>query len=775
MELNLKYLSLKSEKKKKKINHTLTLVNQRKNDFFNKQKNVKSYLKSLPNDEKLSEKINLRKLIKEAVKKDEEIRESEKNKKKKKYYIDSIAYTNDYLLFEPCNTIDIDTLYDKYHQRLDEQRDNKISSDFSFDNLEKANNEPVYKLLESMIFDELYQCFSKKECEDLINDFQEEIEKKKFLSILPGKNKKKKKRGRKVKNEFINSNQENLEKTKQEYINTVVKDKISELNSFPDENYEEEVRSETNKKEMFVKTENEANQNESIISENAKNDVFLQKMKKERKNINPEKKNNVIIDNSVTNYTTNYNIVIKDVPKEKTTIIAAEKTELIIKPDGQESRNSGEVQKIVKKMKNLDVTGIKNEDIMNILGNKTPIEKIHKNKEIILLENNPRITDKFEEKVKEKKIIKKIIKKKDNLKNILTSNNSVPKTENSSTSETVLLETNSSSIEILSDSPKSKENINSTSLNNESDFQYNHYLNYNSKFEVPKIVDYENFCYNTNSNIPELVLSQKEIKIINENYYNPFNFKECQFPMIDFPKNFGEKLHNLIIASSTQAVNFVKRRKHLKYYNVLYLCGQIKKCFNSEISVAIYGSYSTGTEIESSDIDISITLFSGLQKKKSVEMLITELYNYLSPLTGFENLCAITTASVPILKMIINSQKLNPNSIPSTLEKTKIDLTFDLADPKPIIEYTNAVLVSNPEIKPIFIMFKRLIKSNKYNSVFDGGLSSHSLFLMISSYFLLYKQHVCRFNFGEIFIDLLHFYGNFFKYSNTIIDITQKK
>ena len=193
MELNLKYLSLKSEKKKKKINHTLTLVNQRKNDFFNKQKNVKSYLKSLPNDEKLSEKINLRKLIKEAVKKDEEIRESEKNKKKKKYYIDSIAYTNDYLLFEPCNTIDIDTLYDKYHQRLDEQRDNKISSDFSFDNLEKANNEPVYKLLESMIFDELYQCFSKKECEDLINDFQEEIEKKKFLSILPGKNKKKKK------------------------------------------------------------------------------------------------------------------------------------------------------------------------------------------------------------------------------------------------------------------------------------------------------------------------------------------------------------------------------------------------------------------------------------------------------------------------------------------------------------------------------------------------------------------------------------------------------
>lgn len=727
MELNLKYLSLKFEKNKP--SNTLTLVNQRKMEFFNKQKNVKSYLKSLPNNEKLSEKINLRKIIKEAVKKEEEIREREKNKTKKKYYIDSLTYTNDYLLFEPCKTVDIDTLYDNYCQRLDKERNAKLSYEFSFNSLEKENKDPIYKLLELMIFDELYQCFCDKECDDLINDFQEEIKKKKNLNTPPGKNKKKKKKRKKVKNEIVSSNQENLKKTKQEHITGVDKEKIPKMDDCHGENYEEEVK----------KNENDTVQNEK---------------KKDVSKNNSSEKNSVIIDNSVTNYTTNYNIVIKDVPKEKISIIPGEKAELIVKLDDKKTVNRGEVQKIVKKMKNLDIK-----------------EKI--NKETKTLENNTRIDDKKEEKAKPKKII--IIKKKDNLKNIITSNTINQKTNNSITVETKLLETNSSSLEILSDTQISlKEPNNISSLTNTPDFKYNQYYNYNSIYKVPKIVDYENFAYNTNSNIPELILSQKEIKIIYENYYNPFNFKECTFPLIDFPKNYGEKIHNLIIESSTKAVNFIKRRKHLKYYNVLYLCGQIKKCFNSDVSVSIYGSYSTGTEIESSDIDISITLLSEIQKKKSIEMLIMELYNYLFSIAGFENLCAITTASVPILKMIINSEKLNPNNIPSNLEKTKIDLTFDLPDPKPIIEYTNAVLLSNPEIKPIFIMFKRLIKSNNLNSVFDGGLSSHSLFLMISSYFL-YKNHVSRYNFGEIFIDLLHFYGNFFKYSNTIIDITQKK
>ena len=55
--------------------------------------------------------------------------------------------------------------------------------------------------------------------------------------------------------------------------------------------------------------------------------------------------------------------------------------------------------------------------------------------------------------------------------------------------------------------------------------------------------------------------------------------------------------------------------KNFKYNNILYLCQKIKECFQCEIAIDIYGSYSTGMEIESSDIDISINLLEETKKK----------------------------------------------------------------------------------------------------------------------------------------------------------------
>ena len=109
--------------------------------------------------------------------------------------------------------------------------------------------------------------------------------------------------------------------------------------------------------------------------------------------------------------------------------------------------------------------------------------------------------------------------------------------------------------------------------------------------------------------------------------------------------------------------------KDLKYNNILYLCQKIKECFQCEISIEIYGSYSTGMEIESSDIDISINLINEEKiKNLSKEKLINDLNNFLSYDSKFENLIPITFTSVPILKLVINQHNI----------KTKVDLTFDL-------------------------------------------------------------------------------------------------
>ena len=259
------------------------------------------------------------------------------------------------------------------------------------------------------------------------------------------------------------------------------------------------------------------------------------------------------------------------------------------------------------------------------------------------------------------------------------------------------------------------------------------------------------------------------ISNLNNDEKNNVNFPT----KISKPKTNKELLHNIILKTSNSIISSLISIKDIKYTNILFLCNKIKQCFSSDLSLFIYGSYSTGTAINSSDIDISITLLSETQKEKTLEQLITDIYLYLSKIEGFENLNPITTASVPILKLIINSETLNTssNTKNSPIDKTKVDLTFNLPNPRQNIDYNNSKLKQYPEIKPLFLILKRLIKKSKLNSVFDGGLSSHSLFLMITSYIMIIKTNTHP-NLGDILIDLLHFYGNFFKYTNTIIDIT---
>ena len=266
--------------------------------------------------------------------------------------------------------------------------------------------------------------------------------------------------------------------------------------------------------------------------------------------------------------------------------------------------------------------------------------------------------------------------------------------------------------------------------------------------------------------IKEYKLTQKEIKKIKANFFNNNNFKSINIKPIQNPKKL-EKLHNLIITSITQMTNSLISIKELKYNNILYLCQKIKECFQCEISIEIYGSYSTGMEIESSDIDISINLINEEKiKNSSKEKLINDLNNFLSYDSKFENLIPITSTSVPILKLVINQYNI----------KTKVDLTFDLENTKNIINYYTNIIKKNPEIKPLTLIIKKLIHKNHLNKVFEGGLSSHSIFIMVASNIKLLKSNNNynnnKLNLGELLLDLLRFYGFVFNYTNTIIDIT---
>ena len=74
------------------------------------------------------------------------------------------------------------------------------------------------------------------------------------------------------------------------------------------------------------------------------------------------------------------------------------------------------------------------------------------------------------------------------------------------------------------------------------------------------------------------------------------------------------------------------------------------------------------------------------------------------------------------------------------------------------------------------LIIKKLIHKNHLNKVFEGGLSSHSIFIMVASNIKLLKSNNNnnnnKLNLGELLLDLLRFYGFVFNYTNTIIDIT---
>ena len=106
--------------------------------------------------------------------------------------------------------------------------------------------------------------------------------------------------------------------------------------------------------------------------------------------------------------------------------------------------------------------------------------------------------------------------------------------------------------------------------------------------------------------------------------------------------------------------------------------------------------------------------------------------------------------------------------------ETKIDLTFNLKNIKVIINYYNQTLKRYPQIKPLTLLIKNLVKKNNLASVFDGGFSSHSIFIMVTASIRVLLKNKSSLNLGALLNLFLHFYGKIFNYSNTTIDLMNK-
>ena len=282
-----------------------------------------------------------------------------------------------------------------------------------------------------------------------------------------------------------------------------------------------------------------------------------------------------------------------------------------------------------------------------------------------------------------------------------------------------------------------------------------------------------------NSKLTEEELNQIYSSFYNENnsFSNQYNNKIIRNKInpIQINSSTNEKsavLHNLILTFEKNISKKISSLHEIKYNSIVLLCQKIKDHFKCGISICIYGSYSTGLQLEESDIDISIELLPNANGKyannvnlKTTSELISELNEYLSKFPEFKNLFAITNTQIPILKMKI----LGENNI-----ETKIDLTFNLKNTKNTINFYNNTLKKYKQIKPLTLLIKNLIKKNGLASVFDGGFSSHSIFIMVTANVRVLLKNKNSLNLGDLLNSFLHFYGKTFNFTNTAIDLTDK-
>ena len=283
--------------------------------------------------------------------------------------------------------------------------------------------------------------------------------------------------------------------------------------------------------------------------------------------------------------------------------------------------------------------------------------------------------------------------------------------------------------------------------------------------------------------------------------------------------SFFEKLHNNILKNEKN-VNIILQ--HLtKYKN--YCINEIKKLINKtyenkviNYSIDLYGSYTTGLMIEASDIDIKIKLYN--LKKDEFNIYFNNLDQTLNLENKFEKIIPISTASVPVIKLIIDIEKFIKNNgdlgqdffklknqnffknyffDKNELTQIRVDITFIIdnnTNNKEIMnkiendnidinnnEKSNVIYIKEqlelfPEIKPILILLKRYFYVKNMNSSFEGGLSSYNLFLLLLSFakynsinFSQNKNKII--NLGYFLLQFLEFFGKNFDFKNLTVNL----
>ena len=212
----------------------------------------------------------------------------------------------------------------------------------------------------------------------------------------------------------------------------------------------------------------------------------------------------------------------------------------------------------------------------------------------------------------------------------------------------------------------------------------------------------------------------------------------------------------------------------------------VKKLYNQNSKVEIYGSSLYQLDIESSDLDLSISTKSKLPLNSLVTYLLNNNCN-----NQYLDINPIYTASIPIIKLDLDFLKLNNdkindlyqllinneyykmcinNNFYNNFNIIKVDISMNS------INYKQMHFIKKgnnhfPQIKPLIKILKKLLILKNMNNSYKGGMSSYCLFLIIYSYLRMNKSfNNLDYNYGSLLIGFLFHYVMCIDFKYTIIN-----
>ncbi|XP_023646201.1 terminal nucleotidyltransferase 4B [Paramormyrops kingsleyae] len=173
--------------------------------------------------------------------------------------------------------------------------------------------------------------------------------------------------------------------------------------------------------------------------------------------------------------------------------------------------------------------------------------------------------------------------------------------------------------------------------------------------------------------------------------------------------------------------------------------------------VQVFGSFSTGLYLPTSDIDLVVfgkwdnlplwTLEEALRKRNVADV---------------NSVKVLDKATVPIIKLT------------DYYTDVKVDISFNVQNGVKAAQLIKEFKKKFPVLPHLVLVLKQFLLQRDLNEVFTGGIGSYSLFLMAVSFLQMnYREDVCspNVNMGVLLIEFFELYGRHFNYIKTGIRV----